>query len=190
MTMEKEKERELKAIYSELRGYLAQAPGIKDEYDIYEESVWIQYNEAVNLLNKISGKDYSRFCIKPEQSPMSTSLSINVVAYRNKLGGLISRLHGEYFTEEPNPLDGVPSTVIAQNQQQGQSVHIQMLFEMQDIIDKKIPNYPEGSEERNFLQKLKDSLRYISSVKEIFQTIFKMAKASGLDPDALYKIFS
>lgn len=165
-------------------------PDIEYEYPIHEESVWMQYNAAVNSLNEVSGEDYSHFCIKAEQSPGSTKPSINIIAYKQKLGGLISRLHGEYFSEEPNPLDGVPSTVIAQSQQQGQSVHIQMLFEMQDIIDKKIPNYPEGSKEKSFLQKLKDSLRYISNVKEIFQTIFKMAKDSGLNPDDLYKIFS
>jgi hypothetical protein len=188
--MEEEKKGELKAIYSELRGYLAQAPEIKDEYDIHEESVWTQYNEAVNLLNKISGKIYSRFCIKPEQSPMSTRPSISVVAYRNMLGGLISRLHGEYFAEEPNPLDGVPSTVMTQNQQQYQSVRIQMIIDITDIINEKIDKYEDGSKEKGFFQKLKSSLSSISNVNQLIKTILKLAKDSGLDINEALKIFT
>ncbi len=187
--MEEDKKRELKAIYSELRGYLAQAPDIKYEYPIHEESVWEQYNAAVNLLNEISGKDYSHFSIKPEQSPSSTRPSIGIIAYRNKLGGLISKLHGEYFADEPNPLDGVPSTIMTQSQEQNQSVHIQMLLDIRSKIDEKIPNYPEGSKERNYLQKLKSLLSSMKSGSQILQTILKMAKDFKLNIDDISTFF-
>jgi len=188
--MEEKKKGEIKAIYSELRGYLAETPTIKDDDDIFEESVWLQYNSTVRLLNEVSGKDYSRFLIEARRSEASSRLRIDIVAYRSKLGGLISRLYGEYFEEEPNPLDGTPSTVIAQSQQQGQSIHIQMILDVQSKIDEKIPNYPEGSNEESFLQKLKGSLSSISNVNQLLQTVFKLAKDSGLDINEAWKIFT
>ncbi len=112
---------------------------------------------------------------------------INIVAYKQKLGGLISGLHGEYFADEPNPLDGVPSTVITQTQQQNQSI---MLLEIQSIIYEKLPNYPDGSKEKGFLGKLKSSLSSISNITQFLKQLFKLAKDSGLNADDLHKIFS
>ncbi len=64
--MEEGKRTELRAIYSQLRGYLAGAPEA-DEYDIHEESIWIQYNAAVNSLKEITGKGYNQFSMQPKQ---------------------------------------------------------------------------------------------------------------------------
>lgn len=184
-----EKKRELNAIYSELRGYLAQAPETKDRFDeLFEESVWKQYNETVNLLNEISEKDYSRFCIEPKRSATSTRLRINITAYRQKLNGLISRLREEYFPDEPNSLDGVPSTVITQNQQQVLSV--QMIIDINDIINEKIDKYEDGTKEKGFFQKLKSSLSSISNVNQLLRTVFKLAKDSGLNIDEVLKVFT
>ena len=104
--------------------------------------------------------------------------------------GLVSRLYGKYFEAEANPLDGVPSTFIAQNQQQGQSVHVQMILDIQSTIDKKISDYPEESKEKGFLQKLKGSLSSILNVNQLLQTIHKMAKEFGLNLDDVSKMFS
>lgn len=189
--MEEKKKGEIKEIYSELRGYLAEAPTPKETYETIEtESVWEQYNGTVDLLNNISGKDYNRFRIVPSRHSSSGDTYIEIVAYRQKLGGLISRLYGEYFEAETNPLDGVPGTVIAQSQQQGQSVHIQMILDIQSKIDEKIPNYPEESKEKGFLQKLKGSISSILNVNQLLQTIHKMAKEFGLNLDDVLKIFS
>ena len=189
--MEEEKKRELKAKYSELRGYLAQAPEIKGGVTkFFVESVWIQYNAAVNSLNEISGKDYSDFCIEPTCSATSSRLCMDITAYKSKLSGLISKLREEYFPDEPNPLDGVPSTVMTQNQQQSQSVHIQMIRDIQSKIDEKIDKYEDGTKGKGFLQKLKNSLSTILNVNQLIQTILKLAKDSGLNYDEASKIFT
>ena len=49
---------------------------------------------------------------------------VRVLDYRQKLGGLIARLHAEYFYDEPAPFAGMPSTIIQQTQ--SQSIDIQM----------------------------------------------------------------
>ncbi len=187
--MEEGKRTELRAIYSQLRGYLAGAPEA-DEYSISEESIWIQYNAAVNSLKEITGKGYNQFSMQPKQDEHSTRPSIINMTYRSSLNGLISRLHGEYFHDEPNPLDGTPSTVITQNQQQGQSVYIQMIVEITDIINEKIDKYKEGSKEKGFFQKLKSSLSSTANAKQLLQSIFKLAKDSGLNVDDVLKVFT
>jgi hypothetical protein len=189
--MEENKKRDIRVIFSELRGYLKEAPSLKEkDPEIREESIWEQYNETVHQLSAISEKDYKRFCLEPSRRPSSTNYHITVVAYRQGLGGLISALHAEYFTDEPNPLDAVPSTVISQSQQQDQSVHIQMILDIQSKIDEKISKCQDGTPEKGFLQKVKSSLSSIKNVTQLLQTIFKMAKESGLDLDNIQKMFS
>jgi hypothetical protein len=140
----------LRPLYSELKGYLAQVPDYAEGAvdTIQEKCIWELYNKTVDLINEILEDDFRRFRIELEHEGEYIFLH----HYRNMLGGLISRLHGEYFADEPNPLDGVPSTVIAQSQHQNQSI---MLLEIQSIIYGKLPNYPDGSKEKDFLQKLK-----------------------------------
>jgi ubiquinone biosynthesis protein Coq4 len=103
---------------------------------------------------------------------------------------LISKLHAEYFPDELSHLDGVPGTVMTQNQQQSQSVLFQMILDVQSKIDEKISNYKDGSNEKSFLQKLKGSLSSISNVNQLIQTILKLAKDSGLDFNKALEIFT
>ena len=183
------KKEELMPLYSELQGYLLQVPAAETTHDtIFDNSVWEQYNECVSLLTKISGKDYSRFLIKPTCSE-DTGSFIGLVTYRQKLGGLISRLHGEYFGDEPAPFSGGPDTIITQSQQQNQSVNVQMLLEIQSKIDEKIANYDEGSKEKSFLQKLKGSLSSISNITQLIRLLFAAAKECGLTTDDVSKLF-
>ena len=140
------------------------------------------------MLSIISGKDYGRFLIEPKSD--RNVPYIYLITYRQKLGGLISALHAEYFGNELAPFSGVPSTIITQSQQQNQSVHIQMLLEIQSKIDEKIPHYPEGSKERSFLQKLKRSLSSISNITQLLSQLLKMAKEFGLRIDDILKFFN
>ena len=56
----------IRPLYSELQGYLSQAPTTSTPHDSFgDKSLWLQYNEAVDLLSSESGKDYSRFKIEP-----------------------------------------------------------------------------------------------------------------------------
>lgn len=182
--MEKEK---IRPLYSELQGYLAQAPEAKNIFDsIHCSHFWLQYNDCISLLNKTTGKDYGRFLIHPEKSD---NQQVKVIIYRQKLGGLIACLHAEYFYDEPAPLNGMPHTVIHQTQQQGQSVFVQIIFDFQDKIEQNMMKYPEGSNERSFLQKIKGTLRNISDLNQLVLQIIKLSKEFGLSVEDLGKIF-
>lgn len=148
---------DLRPLFSELQGYLSQAPIVKELYNsIHYQSVWDQYNETVNLISKITGEDFSRFLIKDKDFKVRDNEKfIRLILYRQKLGGLISYLHAKYFINEPPPFSSVPSTIISQHQQQNQNLHIQMLLEIQSKIDEKLHNLEEGSKEKNFYKNLK-----------------------------------
>ena len=90
----------IRPIYSELQGYLSQAPNAdKPEATIGDKSLWEQYNRTVGEFSQISGKDYRNFLIEPIQGSYKQFIRINT--YRQKLGGIISRIHGEFFSDEP-----------------------------------------------------------------------------------------
>lgn len=183
--MEKEK---IRPLYSELQGYLAQAPEAKNTSDgISSSQVWSQYNGCVNLVQKITEKDYSRFEIQAETA--NDSVLVRVIAYRQKLGGLVAALHGEYFSDESAPFSGMPNTIIQQTQHQNQSVNIIMLLSIQSKIDEKLSQFPEGSKEKSFLQKLKGTLSGISDVTQLLAQLTKIAKDFGLSVNDLSKIF-
>lgn len=165
-------------IYSELQGYLSQAPEIRGDIEVSSDlSLIEQYNEALDELNNISDKNYDRFKIKEKEV---FSELFNVTNYRSKLGGLIARLHREYFSEEPAPFSGMPNTIINQTQQQTQSFQVQMLLEIQSKIDEKISEFKEGTKEKSFLDKIKDSLSSIRNTTELLALILKSGKDFGL----------
>ncbi len=179
--MEKEK---IRPLYAELQGCLTQAPDKTDWFG--DKSIWEHYNGTVNLLNEVTGKNYSRYCISPE--PGKTA--IRGSAYRQKIGALIAHLHGEYFSDEPAPFSGMPSTIITQTQQQSQSVLIQMIFDFQDKIEQSMGKYTDGSKEKTFLQKLKGSIRNITDFTQMVLAVSQLAKDCGISVEDLGKIFS
>ena len=96
----------IRPIYFELQGYLSQAP-TRESGLIFEDRVWNQHNQTVDELEEISSKKYTRYRINPNvinwngvNRPCITSQ-----VYRTILGGLISRLHGEYFPDETSPIN-------------------------------------------------------------------------------------
>jgi len=181
----------IRPIYSELQGYLSQTPAVKDSSDwTSDSSFWNQYNNAIQELNDVSGKKYDRFKIQPEECDWSARvLIIRISSYRNKLGGLISRLHAEYFSDEPTPFSGMPTTIISQTQQQNQSFQIQMLLEIQSRIDEKIPQFDEDSKEKKFLEKIKESLVSVGNVSQLIALLLRVGKDIGLTVDQIFNIF-
>ena len=189
MASEKNDREEIRPIYSELQGYLSQAPKSKTSGAlIYGSTLWEQYNSAVIDLNNISGHNYDRFKVTPHFE-INDFPRVEIDAYRAKLGGLISRLHSEYFSDEAPPFSGMPSTVISQVQQQSQSVYVQMLLEVNSKIEQKLPEFPEGTKERKFLQKVKDSLSSIKDTVGLIALLVNTAKECGLSIDVLKSIF-
>ncbi len=180
--------KDLRSLYAELQGYLKQAPTPKELYEvIYSDEICKQYNKCVQLIINNLGEDYNRFIIVPHESDIGPY--INIHEYRQKLGGIIAKLHSEYFFSEPFLFGSQPNTIITQSQHQIQSLHIQMLLDIQSKIDAKVPDYKEGSKEKKFLQKIKNSLSSISDITQFLSQIFKIAKEFGLNIDDISKIF-
>ena len=183
--MEKEK---IRPLYSEFQGYLSQAPAANTPNDtVGDNSLWEQYNDSIKILSEISEEDYLRFLIKPERGGVDMNF-IYLSSYQQKLGGLISNLHGRYFSDESPPFSGSPSTIVSQTQQQNQSV--QMLLDIQSKIDYALQNVGEDSNEKGFLKKFKSTLSTVSSVTEVFKLCLQLAKEYGIGVSILLKWFS
>jgi hypothetical protein len=99
--------------------------------------------------------------------------------HRQKIGGLISNLHGEYFSDETPPFSGMPSTVITQTQQQTMS--IQLLLDIQSKIDELLPSLEAGSKKQKFLDKFKSILSSVSNVNDLIGKCMKLAHEFDLN---------
>ncbi len=173
----------IRPIYKELQGYLLQVPLPKDTDSLIDHpAIFEQLNKTIDELNACSGDNYDKFKVSPHYQEANYQ-DYSLIDYRQKIGGLISRLHAEYFSDEsdePEPFSGSPSTIITQNQQQSQSVNIQMLLEIQGLIDKKLPEFKEGSKGKKFLQKVREPLPNIKSAIELIRLILSIAGNFGL----------
>lgn len=182
---------QIRPIYSELQGYLSQAPA-GDKGLIFESSIWEQHNQTIDELNNVSGENYNRYKVEVKSIDWNGTMRrvINSQSYRIKLGGLISRLHGKYFSDEPPPFSGMPSTVITQHQIQNQSVHVQILLDIQSKIDEKLREHKEDSKEKTFLEKIKGSLSRVGDIVELVGLILRTGKELGLSIEQVLKMFS
>jgi hypothetical protein len=180
----------VRPIYSELQGYLAQAPKKEKAYGTYDSSFWEQCNQAITELNKVTGKDYSRFMLYPRTSGSSGSPYLDFDNYHQKLGGIIARLHGEYFSDETPPFADMPTTIITQSQNQNQSLQVQLLLEFNDLILKKLGTVKEGSKEKTFLEKVKASLSSVKDVSQLVSLLITTAHQLGITIEQLKTLFS
>jgi hypothetical protein len=177
----------IRPYYSEFQGYLAQAPTATNIGDlIYDDLLWKQYNDAVGSLSTCANLNYSRFRIDPTDTDM-LGPAISVITYRQKLGGLISRLHATYFSDEPAPFSGMPSTIIHNTQQQ--SVNIQMILDIQSKIDEVITKTTD-EKEKGFLNKFKGTLSSLNNINDILSMCMKLAKDYGLSIQDLISLWS
>lgn len=185
-----EMKKQIRPLYSEFQGYLSQAPASSgSSRTIYDEDMWSQYNDALKLLSDVAEKDYGRFRINPKPSSTSrSSLYVPTDIYRQKLGGLISNLHGEYFLDEPAPFSGMPSTVITQTQQQ--SMTIQIVLDIQSKIDELLPTLEAGSKKQKFLEKFKSILSSVLNVNDLIGKCMKLADEFDLNVQDILSLWS
>lgn len=183
------KKEDIRPIYAEIQGYLSQAPTKERTSAIYDVNLWEQANQVIDELSRVSGEDYSRFKMTPKLSGQSRSPFIEKDTYRAKLSGLISRLHGKYFSDEIPPFSGMPSTVITQTQQQSQSIQVQMLLDFQSKIDEKINHLKPEDKERKFLEKLKGALASVRDYAGLIALYVTTAKEFGLTLKDLLELF-
>jgi len=176
----------IRAIYSELIGYLSQCPIPQYPSDIFaNNSPWKQYNTAILELKTITDEDYDRFVIKPEY--LNSEEIVHILTYRQALGGLIRRIHGTHFSDEDEPFSPTPRTVVSQSQYQTQSV--QMLLDFQSKIDQELQNVPGDQKKEGFLKKCKEQLSHVKDVNDLVKLMITTAKQFGLnlaDPISLF----
>jgi hypothetical protein len=176
----------IKAIYSELQGYLSQAPTADKGHYLYDAPLWEQLHRSIDELNQISKKDYSKFKVNVIHDEGGPHIITN--EYRSNINGLIMRLHAEYFSEDQLPFSGSPSTVIKQTQKQSQTAQIVMIMDFQSLIDKRLYSSEVKGEEKTFLEKIKARLPFISSIAELLSSILSIAKDSNFDIDKVIQI--
>ena len=188
--MDEQEKKKIRPLYSEFQGYLSQAPTTTSSHDWFSKnSQWEYVNHAIDLLNAVTGNDYNRFKIVQELGSHSHQPDVILIStFKGKLGGLISNLYGEYFSDEPSPLNGVPSTVINQNLSQQQSVNV-LILEMQKKIDEKLAT-TEDEQEKGFLKKLEKLLPTITNGVQLAKTVLDLTAQLGLDPHQISRLFS
>lgn len=178
----------VRPLYSELQGLLKEAPSVGENGNTtsYDSAMWSHYNSTVDELNRISGLDFNKFKISGIRRNTHLGDFINISEYRTKLGGLIARLHGTYFEDQTAPFAGMPNTIITQNQ--SQSIDVQILLDLQSKIVEELPKHSEGTKERSFLQKLKDSLPSLKNGTDILSSALRIGADLGLTPSTIHKL--
>ncbi len=176
---------DIRPIYAELQGGLSQAPPGKDKNGVsraVSDNILDHFNHVINELNNVSNEDYNRFKLK-------TGGWTDSLTYRTKLSSLISRLHGQYFSDEVAPFSGMPSTVITQTQQQSQSFQVELLLQMQTKIDEQLHKLEPGDKKRSFLEKVKGALKSVRNTAELIALILATGQEFGLSLEELKELF-
>lgn len=177
-------------VYSELQGYLNQAPPVGEHgyFSTFDQTLWNQFNLTIEELNEVTGANFNKFKVTGIHQG-NNGANIYVTEYRSKLGGLITRLHGTYFSNEPAPFHGMPSTSITVSNQQEQTQYQTIALEIHSFVEKKIATLPEGKE-KSFLSELKEGLGDIKSFASLMLLIAKLGKEYGIGIDQLGILFS
>lgn len=183
-SIDKEK---IRPIYSELQGYLSQAPLAEKSGYLYRSLLGDQFNTTIDELNNLTGKNYDKFKVNVVRDESGTH--VRTSEYRSQLNGLIMRLYAEYFKDEASPFGGSPNMIVSQTQLQSQSAQIQMVLDFQSLIDKKLYSAKLEEKEKTFLEKIKSALPSIKSAVELIKLIISVAKSLGMDINQVANIF-
>lgn len=176
----------IRPLYSELQGYLSQAPTIKEQPALYDEALWNQYHEVIKQLSQLTGNDYQRFFLDVKPSSNYMDYYVSCAEYRAKLNGLIMNLHSNFFQNEQTPFSSAPSTIMTQTQ--STNVQISLVMEVQSLIDKQLyGNSGLEQTEKTFLEKVKEALPTVKSAAELITTLATTANSLGLDLPTMMK---
>lgn len=180
-----DKNKQIKMIWQELQGYLSQTPLQKETNDIVRfDPLGNQINSTIDELNSITEKNYDKFKILLT----SGDTHVGLVAIRIKLGGLIDKLHAEYFNSEPRPFCGSPQTVISQSQTQNQFIDINLLLDLNSKITSQLDNSDIKNEEKSFLEKIKSSLGSVKNTMELLSLILNTGSSFGITVETTKKL--
>lgn len=180
---------QVRPLLGRLEGYLKNPPlGISG--DIYESTVWEQYNRSIQELNNVTGEDFDGFLLHPKLSLYGQHEQIvSSETFKFSLSGLIEELKAHYFNDELKS-DNNTGIHISQSQSQTQEMHIQILLDMQSLIDQKMQKFPNACKERTFLEQAKGTLSGVKDVSDLLTKTISIAKSVGISVAELYQIFS
>ena len=177
--MDKEK---IRPLYKRLCGYLSE---VSD--DFIKEDVWQRYNQTVDQISIVCEKNYTFHKIIPK-ALRNGHLSVYGNSFRTTLSGLITELEATYFHDETQNQAYTTGIHISQNQQQVQTLAVQIVLEAQDLVYNRSTEYKEGTTERTFLDKLKESLAGVRNATDLLKNALQIAKDLGLSPDSIFQI--
>jgi hypothetical protein len=186
---------EIRPIYAELWGYFLSLP--KEEANkstINDPNIWEQLNKTIDELSTISGNDYNKFKIESKKIDQFGKIlqSVNILDYKQKLNGLISKVHTQFFFDESSPFsdNSPPNLQVNQSQNQEQNVEIKIALEIQSLIDEKLNQKGEqiSEKEKTFLEKVKESLKDIKNVTDPIKTILTIGSSIGLTVEQILKL--
>jgi hypothetical protein len=185
---------EIRPIYAELRGRLLEAPNDKQSPLTNDSSLWEHHNQLVDELIQVTQGAYSKYRIAPRgPDELYYHPYVHIATYRSMLSGLVGRLHADFFSDEPSPFAGTPGMIISQTQQQSQTVHIQMIMEIQEQLIRSETRFTEGSKERGFIDKakrfLKSAASGVTSAAQLMLLLLNVAKECGLSVEDMQRVF-
>jgi hypothetical protein len=164
---------------------------LEDDTAIVRKTDWKQYNDVLIKLDKVTRLDYyKRYAITKDDldSYWLKPSSLRACTYLHKLCCIITILYEVYFSDETPPFADMPTTIITQTQ--NQSLQVQLLLEVNDLIHKKLSTVPEGSKEKTFLEKIKVSLSSVKDVSQLVSLLVTTAQQLGITIEQLKTLFS
>ncbi len=182
----------IRPIYFELQGYVSQIPSPKHSGETIKKSHIQHYHDTIEELSKILEKSLDRYIVMTDFVSHSDrpSAFVNLADYRQKITGLIRRLHGEYFPGEPAPFGGQPGVVVQQSQHQNQSAVQQIKLELDGLVDKKLSEFSGDDKKSGFFKALKGILNTAKDSAVFLKQLFELARQFGISIDDLPGLFS
>ena len=180
---------QLRALYDELLGILAQTP--TGQGCLQVAKFWELYHQTVSRLETETGEDFSRFRAKTHKDELGY-LCTDIVPFRQKIETLITRLYDKYSPHPNPPFSGRPPSNInvSTNVSESQAVDVQMILDFQSAVDKKVNSLPDDSKEKQWWGKVKGSLGTMTSLAQLVGMLINSAQEYGLTIDQLQGLFT
>lgn len=175
----------IRPVYSELKGMLSQAPAVETILHSSDQGLWDRFNLLLEKLTEITQDEgYKEFTLTPKYT--NGFPSIPTSTYRSRLSGPISRLHGTFFTQDPEPFSGSPSTVVSQTNSQttNTQLYIQLGIELKTALDNA-----KDENEKSFIKAVMEKVGTVKTYIEFLTLVTNTAGQFGIALDRISTIF-
>lgn len=168
---------------------------------ITDSGIWENFNNTLSSLVGITqDQHYESLKVHPTDHVLehvsAPSFASNVYQATSYLFETqkTSKLSDEYPPERPKPTNGgiTQTTISSQENSQNTNINIefnQTLTYVTEMLVEAKSDYPEGTKERTFIDKVKAGLTTTKSTAEIIKLILATASELGIAVDALTKLF-